>query len=224
LDRLRVALVVPALNESATITAVVTGALVYGHCIVVDDGSSDNTAELASQAGATVVSHTRNLGYDAALNSGFRAAAELDCDAVVTLDADGQHNPQLVQRFVDGLNGGADVVLGIRDQRPRIAEHLFALYTQWRFGIADPLCGMKAYRVEVYRALGHFDRHSAIGTELMLFAARRGYKLAAVPFAVGQRLDAPRFGRKFSANIRIFRALLLALQPGKAVSATPPPC
>ena len=75
MDRLRIALVVPALNEAATIAAVVKGALRYGTCIVVDDGSTDDTADRARQAGAVVVSHTANLGYDAALNSGCKVAA-----------------------------------------------------------------------------------------------------------------------------------------------------
>lgn len=210
MDRLRIALVIPALNEAATIAAVVKGAMRYGTCVVVDDGSTDSTANCARRAGATVVVHAKNRGYDAALNSGCQAAAGIDCDAIITLDADGQHNPALLAQFVNGLNSGADMVLGVRDQRPRIAEHVFAWYTHWRFGIADPLCGMKAYRVELYRALGHFDKHGSIGTELMLFGARHGFKIASVPFVVGERIGQPRFGRKLSANLKIFRALWLA--------------
>ena len=210
MDRLRIALVIPALNESATIVAVVEGALRYGKCVVVDDGSTDCTADCARQAGAIVVVHAKNLGYDAALNSGCKAAASIDCDAIITLDADGQHNPALLEQFINRLNSGADMVLGVRNQRPRIAEHVFAWYTNCRFGIADPLCGMKAYRIGLYRALGHFDRRGSIGTELMLFGARHGFKTASVPFDVGERIGQPRFGRKLSANLKIFRALWLA--------------
>ena len=103
------------------------------------------------------------------------------------------------------------MVLGVRDQRPRLAEHVFAFYTQWRFGIADPLCGMKAYRTELYKALGHFDLQGSIGTELMLFGARRGFNMASIPFLVGERVGQPRFGRKLAANLKIFRALWLAI-------------
>ena len=211
MDRLRVALVIPALNEDATIAAVVRGALRYGTCVVVDDGSSDSTADTARRAGAIVVSHQVNQGYDAALNSGCKAAAGASCDAIITLDADGQHNPMLLQQFVDGLNNGADMVLGVRDQRPRLAEHVFAWYTQRRFGISDPLCGMKAYRIGLYQALGHFDKQGSIGTELMLFGARGNYKMASVEFKVAERSGQPRFGRTLSANLKIFRALYLAL-------------
>lgn len=211
MDRLRIALVIPALNEAATIGDVVARAIKYGTCVVVDDGSTDATALTARAAGAVVISHAVNQGYDAAINTGFQTAASSGCDAIITLDADGQHNPELLQKFIDSLQSGADMVLGVRDQRPRLAEHVFAFYTQWRFGIADPLCGMKAYRTELYKALGHFDLQGSIGTELMLFGARRGFNMASIPFLVGERVGQPRFGRKLAANLKIFRALWLAI-------------
>ena len=211
MDRLRIALVIPALNEAATIAEVVKGALRYGTCIVVDDGSTDTTSVVARESGALVISHATNRGYDAALDSGCKAASTIPCDAIITLDADGQHNPALLSQFVDALRNGADMVLGVRNQRPRLAEHVFAWYTNWRFGIEDPLCGMKGYRMDIYRALGHFDQKGSIGTELMVYAARKGSKIVSVPFIVGARLDQPRFGRKLSANLKIFRALWLAI-------------
>lgn len=202
---------IPALNEAATITAVVRAASPHGTCVVVDDGSTDGTAALARGAGALVVVHPANRGYDGALDSGFRAAAQAGCEIIITLDADGQHDPSLLLRFIEAIDGGAAVALGVRDRRARLAEHAFAWYTRQRWGIADPLCGLKAYRADVYRALGHFDSYSSIGTELMLFAARNGHAIVQVPFHVREREGAPRFGRRLGANLRIFRALALSL-------------
>ena len=71
MDRYRVGIVIPTLNESSTIKGIVESASVYGVPIVIDDGSTDNTAALAKQSGAVVVAHGKNRGYDAALNSGF---------------------------------------------------------------------------------------------------------------------------------------------------------
>lgn len=210
MDRSRIALVVPALNEGTTIARVVTSAGRHASVVVVDDGSTDETATLACEAGAIVVSHGVNRGYDAALNTGFAEAASRGFAAVVTLDADGQHDPSLVTQFIAALEDGADVVLGVRDKRPRFAEHIFGFYTLLRFGIADPLCGLKGYRIDVYRALGHFDSYGSVGTELMLFAARRGLHIIQVPFHVGCRTDAPRFGRLLSANHRILRAMVIS--------------
>ena len=211
MDRSKIGLVIPAYNESATIHEVVKAASEYGQPIVVDDCSSDNTGQLAEQAGAVVVIHQTNQGYDAALNSGFVKAAALNCRFIITLDADGQHNPNLIQNFVDKLDEGADMVLGVRSNKPRISEHLFALMTQARFGIKDPLCGMKGYTIETYNKLGHFDKYRSIGTELMLFAARQKLKIVQIPFKVGERQDAPRFGNVIKANFKILRAMVLSV-------------
>ena len=209
MDRSRVAVVIPALNESATIVDVVEAAGRYGVPIVVDDGSTDNTAALARQAGAVVVSHESNWGYDAALNSGFKKAAELGSDVIITVDADGQHDPSLIQKFIDSIDAGADVVTGIRSRRQRFAEHLFAWYTSFHFGIKDPLCGMKAYRTAVYEALGHFDSCGSVGTELMIFAAKHGYRLGQIEFEVRERKGQSRFGQILAGNYKIIRAMLL---------------
>ena len=208
MDRSDIGLVIPAYNEAATIKEVVVAAADYGTPIVVNDCSSDDTAALAEEAGAVVVTHKTNRGYDGALNSGFIKADELGCQYIVTLDADGQHNPKLIARFIEKLDGGADVVLGVRSNKPRISEHAFAVLTRARFGIKDPLCGMKGYKAGVYHALGHFDTYRSIGTELMLFAAKRDYNIVQVPFKVGTRQDAPRFGSMVKANIKILRAMV----------------
>lgn len=211
MDRSRVGIVIPALNESATILNVVEMAGKYGVPIVVDDGSTDDTAELAKQAGAVVVTHERNRGYDAALNTGFKKAAQLGSEVIISLDADGQHDPSLIQRFIDRTDAGAEVVVGIRSRRQRFAEHLFAWYTRIRFGIKDPLCGMKAYRTGVYETLGHFDSYGSIGTELMIFAAKKGCRFVQIPFAVRERKGQSRFGRILVGNYKIIRAMLLSM-------------
>ena len=211
MDRSRVGIVIPALNESATILSVVEMAGKYGIPIVVDDGSTDDTAELAKQAGAVVVSHEQNHGYDAALHTGFEKAARLGSEVIITLDADGQHDPSLIQMFIDRIDAGVDVVVGIRSRRQRFAEHLFAWYTRLRFGIKDPLCGMKAYRTVVYETLGHFDSYGSIGTELMIFAAKTGCRLDQIPFAVRERKGQSRFGRALVGNCKIIRAMVLSV-------------
>jgi len=209
MDRHRVAIVIPALNEAGSIAGVIEAAGRYGLPIVVDDGSVDSTAELAKAAGALVVSHKNNLGYDAALNSGFKRAAELGSEIIVTVDADGQHDPSLIRKFVEAIDAGADVVVGIRSCRQRLAENIFAWYTRVSFGINDPLCGMKAYRRIVYDALGHFDSCGSIGTELMIFAAKHKYRISQIKFEVRERSGQSRFGKALVGNYKIVRAMLL---------------
>ncbi|MDA8673861.1 glycosyltransferase family 2 protein [Gammaproteobacteria bacterium] len=210
MDRYSLAIVIPAYNESATIANIVRAALHYGIPIVVDDASTDQTAQIAKDVGAEVVSHHSNAGYDASLNSGFSYANEKGCDFVLTMDADGQHNPLLLPVFIDALEKGADMVVGVRHRKQRMAEHLFALVSWFLWGIRDPLCGLKAYRIELYRSLGHFDAYSSIGTELAIYAARQSKKIAQIPLTTIDRTDVPRFGQAYNANMQIMKALFNA--------------
>lgn len=218
MDRSRIGIVIPAFNEERSIGNVVRQCCDVGIPIVVDDGSSDRTGEVSTNAGAEIVRHGVNRGYDAALNSGFVRAANLGCDLVVTIDADGQHDPDVLTQFIVLLESGVDVVIGVRNKRQRIAEHCFAYLTKVLYGVSDPLCGLKGYRMSVYHALGHFDSFDSIGTELALFAARNGYRIGQIPIDVRERDGSPRFGRRLHANYKIFRAMLLSLVkvPGKA--------
>ena len=209
MDKSEVALVIPAFNEAATIVQVIRSASVYGQVIVVNDASTDDTANLAKRAGAIVVNHRLNKGYDGALNSGFEKASNIGAKVIVSLDADGQHNPKLLKLFLEEVDNGGDVVFGVRNRLARIAETIFAFYANLRYGVRDPLCGMKAYRISVYDALGHFDSSSSIGTELCLYAAKNNFVLRQIDFVVGERQDNPRFGRLISANWRIIRAMFL---------------
>lgn len=214
----RVGIVIPALNESASIESVIRQSVAFGTVIVVDDGSSDDTGRIAMAAGAVVVRHEHNRGYDASLNSGFRRASELDVDIVITIDADGQHDPQLIGQCLKLFEDGAELVVGARHKCQRFAEYCFAFVANRLYGLRDPLCGFKGYRIDIYRALGHFDSYGSIGTELAMFAARRGFRLRQLPVQVRERNGVPRFGQGLRANFKIFRAMYLGLAKASAAS------
>lgn len=206
---MKTAAIIPAYNESKTIDNVVRGALEHvSVVIVVDDGSVDNTGEIAKSAGAAVVRNTTGKGYEAAINKGFKLASLLDVDIAVTMDADGQHDPRLLPKFVSPIKRGeAHLVIGIRPNKARFGELIFGLYTQLRFGIQDILCGMKSYSMELYRKHGCFDQTNSIGTELALWAVRSGYPFSLVEIPIEPRADLPRFGIPLLANTKILAAL-----------------
>jgi glycosyltransferase involved in cell wall biosynthesis len=209
MEKYKVAIVIPAFNEGATVFNVVKSTKRHGTVIVVDDASKDDTASKARKAGAIVVSHEINQGYDGALNSGFYKANELGCEIIITFDADGQHDPDLIEKYIFLIETGSDVVIGIRDKFQRVGEYIFSKIAKLKWGIVDPLCGMKAYRVDVFNQLGYFDSYSSIGTELAIYAAHENIKIAQHPIKIKDRQDKPRFGNMFSANINILRSLWL---------------
>lgn len=207
----RVGIVIPAFNEADTIEAVVRQSAVFGTPIVVDDGSTDNTGLIAHGAGAIVVRNERNLGYDCSLNNGFRRAAELNSDIVITIDADGQHDTQSIKKCIELLDEGADIVVGVRNKCQRFSEYCFAFVARMRYGLQDPLCGFKGYRMTVYHALGHFDSYGSIGTELALFGVQNRFAFRQLPVVVRDRQGHPRFGQGLRANYKIIRSLFLGV-------------
>ena len=107
---------IPAHNESAHIATVVTSAARYLPVLVVDDGSKDDTAALAESAGAQVLRQTPNQGKGAALAAGFRRCLAEDCEAVVMLDGDGQHDPDEIPRFLECYaSQPVSLIIGQRD-------------------------------------------------------------------------------------------------------------
>jgi glycosyltransferase involved in cell wall biosynthesis len=100
-----IAVIIPAKNESKTITAVIWDAKKYGTPIVIDDGSDDKTAQSAVEAGAIVLRHVVNMGKGAALKTGCDYAIKNGASEMVMIDADAQHDPKLIPTFLQLLKG-----------------------------------------------------------------------------------------------------------------------
>lgn len=158
--------------------------------LVVDDGSSDETASVAEAAGAQVHRQTPNQGKGAALRAGFRRALAMDVDAVVTLDADGQHDPAEIPGFLAAFEDGRpELVIGYRDFRAmpplrRLANTLGRLTLQWALGtrIRDNQSG---YRLIDRRLLEVMIQSEETGFELevemVAACVRRGWTIGWVP-------------------------------------------
>lgn len=109
----KIVTIIPAYNEEFAIETVVEGALEHSDVIVVDDGSTDNTYNLAKNAGATVIKHDKNKGKGAAIKSGLREGLKNDYDVFIFIDGDGQHDPDNIPSIASHING-AKLVVGSR--------------------------------------------------------------------------------------------------------------
>jgi len=208
----KVSIVIPAYNEASTIGNIVRSVIGEGVVIVVDDGSIDETASIASNEGAIIVKHQVNCGYDAALQSGFEKSESMDMDVVVTFDADGQHSANMIRLFIDPIiSGEADMVLGVRKKTARISEFIFNIYSNIRYDVSDLLCGFKSYNMSLYRKHGCFDSYNSIGTELALFGLCKKVPIETVVVNVNDNIRKPAFGNILTANVKILKALIKSL-------------
>jgi dolichol-phosphate mannosyltransferase len=185
----------PVFNEEQYVDDVLTEVSKYAsNILVVNDGSSDGTAErLAQWPAVSVEHHPTNLGYGAALKTAFRYAIENDYEFLITLDCDGQHQPQRLPRFVSACQN-ADIVSGSRylkhyqgDSQPP-TQRLFInrqvtrrLNDMLCLSLTDAFCGFKAYRVEALKLLDIHDDGYAMPLELWVQAAMRGLRIIEIP-------------------------------------------
>lgn len=208
---MRLAAVIPAFNEQRSIEVVVRQVRRRALAIVVDDGSTDDTAILARAAGAHVVSHSVNRGYDGALETGLRSAITLGCTFAVTMDADGQHDETLLDQIGAELEAGADLVVGRRDSTQRWSESLFCVVGRTVWGLQDPLCGMKGYRLSKIVNVEKINTYPSIGTELAIRMVMAGIRVSQPKIKTRPRDGISRFGDGFNANLRICKALWIGL-------------
>lgn len=189
-----IAVVIPALNEASTIVEVATGArAVCDTVIVVDDGSSDGSAELVKTLPVTLIRHRQNKGKAAALMAGFAAALAGGAEAVVTIDGDLQHQPGDISRFIaraaqspDTMIVGQRVAKNGRRPRLRILANRCADYWISRAGrtvIADTQCGFRLYPRTLIETISarHDRRHCFVfESEFLINALRAGYAVEFV--------------------------------------------
>ena len=190
-------LIIPALNESATIAKVVgrARAAVPGiDVVVVDDGSCDDTARQARGAGARVLSHPFNLGYGAALQTGYKLADREGHRFVVQMDADGQHDPADIPRLIAPLAAGeAEVVIGSRFVEPTgyrmgvtrgIGRHFFRRLLLLCGGpaVADPTSGFQVLARPAFRyCCADFYPSDFPDIDVLLLLHRQGFRVREVP-------------------------------------------
>jgi glycosyltransferase involved in cell wall biosynthesis len=190
-SRHRVCVVIPAFREEARINPVVRAVRERGcDVVVVDDGSDDRTAEVARQAGAAVVVHPQNQGKGVALNSGFQYAVERHYDGVITMDADGQHDPDEIPKFLEAyVRTGIPVLIGNRmanaEAMPRIRRWTNR-FMSWMLSramgqyIPDTQCGYRFYRCDVLPFITAHSERFAAESEILLHVAGRGIRIDSV--------------------------------------------
>jgi len=194
----RILVCIPAFNEAKTIAEVIMKSKKYADTVIVyDDGSTDDTYEVANSAGATVIRNPENKGYGVAIRSLFQAAKEQNADIMVTLDSDGQHNPDQIPQLIEPLlKQRFDMVIGSRfldsndkEKVPRYRS--FGIKTITKLtqaasysGITDSQSGFRAYNKNALSKINLFEDGMAVSIEILLRAKEKKLLTTEVPITI----------------------------------------
>jgi len=212
----RILIAIPAYNEAGTIAAVVErvrSSLPGNDLLVVDDGSGDATGLILKTLGVTVATHLCNLGYGRAIQTAILYALGNDYDALITLDADGQHQPEQIEGLLREFEADdCDVLIGSRHIAPgsyrgvpfgrRFGMQLFSLIVKVVVGqrVYDTSSGLKVIRRTVFDPLTHWhfvDFHA----EAIVYLMRLGYRIREYPITVAERTQ----GRSMYTLVNYFK-------------------
>lgn len=197
---MKLLIIIPALNSSEALDELIPKVRRFGHDIlVIDDGSTDGTANAGLIHRVQLIRHPANRGKGAALKSGFKYAIENGYDAVITIDSDGQHDPKYIPSFIDAYeNIGADLIIGSRlhnkagmPQDRRLSNFLSSKFLSLILGVyvEDSQCG---YRLITTRLLKNIDLKSdrfELESEIIIKAIKKGFKIRYQPIRVNYSKD-----------------------------------
>jgi len=184
----------PAYNEGRYIGSLVLKARKYAdEVIVLDDGSTDGTSEIARLAGATVIRHEENKGYGAAVQSLLAEAKRRASDVLVLIDADAQHNPEEIPRLIKPISEGFDLVIGSREQQrgsipsyrrfgQRVISYFSRVLSKER--LSDSESGFRVFSKKAMAMLELRESGMAISAETIASAAEKGLKIAERPISI----------------------------------------
>jgi len=217
---MKIVAVIPAYNEGERVGAVVKDALRFVETVVVvDDGSSDETARYAIEAGAILVQHPENCGAGAATMTGIDAARALGADAIVTLDADEQHNPDDIPAMIAPIRDGtADIAFanrfGRRNSIPLIRRTFNAIGNVITFvatgkWVSDSQCGFKALGPKAVKEIDLKMSGYEFCTEIVREAAQHRWKIAQIPAKVIYSEYTLAKGQSFAGGVKTALRILL---------------
>jgi glycosyltransferase involved in cell wall biosynthesis len=193
LMKTKIVATIPCLNTQKHIAEVIAKTKKYvDEVIVIDDGSTDLTADVAKGAGAKVISHPKNMGYGEAIKSCFRAMQISDADVMIIIDGDGQHDPDEIPRLLSPIsNEKADVVIGSRflangKKMPLYRKFGIKIINQvWNLGArvksSDTQSGFRAYTRNSFEGMHFNNKGMSISIEIIEKARRKGLNIKEVP-------------------------------------------
>jgi glycosyltransferase involved in cell wall biosynthesis len=194
---MKIVIGLPAYNEEQNIAKIVSSLQELEYSVIVcNDGSSDQTGKIAEKMGASVINHQKNMGYGAAVKSLFNKAKEINCDVLVTFDADGQHDISEIKDVIAPIiSKKADIVIGSRflgeGERKIPKYRKFGIKAITKISslshdlkIKDTQSGFRAYSKKALDEINPTENGMGISTEILIKSSKKDLKIVEVPIIV----------------------------------------
>jgi len=221
---LNVEVVISAYNEERNIGPIIRDIIELGYsCIVVDDGSTDRTSEIASSNGAKILRHSINLGQGFGLLTGFKAALMEENDIIVEMDGDGQHDPNEIPKFIEAFKKyNCDIVVGSRilgsthSNAPLFRRMFLPVYTYiinviTGYKLTDSMCGFRAFKTSslrrVYFLFDQMLEPEYIAAEMFIRFSRSDLTVIEIPVYLRNRIS----GKSYKGFIKYGLGVLKAI-------------
>ncbi len=216
---MKIIAIIPAYNEEKTIADVIKKTRNFvDEIVVINDGSSDRTEQIALSHGVRVITHVINRGLGASIGTGFEVAKRLGADIAVTLDADGQHEATEIPLLTDAIKEGSDVVIGSRmltrkgmPWHRQIANGLGNLVTFFLFGawVTDSQSGFRAFNNHALEQIELHTNRMEVSSEIIAEAKHKKLKISEVPITAIYTEYSLSKGQGFFVGIKTLFKLIL---------------
>lgn len=221
---------IAVLNEEKNIGGVLKDMPENVDVLIIDDGSTDDTVQVAKRYNASVISHSINIGQGAADITGFKFAKTYGYEIVVEMDGDGQHDPKDIPAFIKALNeSDSDIITGSRiigsnhPKNSKIRKFFLPYYTKLlnrltNYNLTDSMCGMKAFRMSKLKSdFDIFDEvtdYQYLASELYIRFSHKGYKVDEIPITINRRNTGVSYKGTVKYGLRVlwimFRAYIIS--------------
>jgi glycosyltransferase involved in cell wall biosynthesis len=196
-------ILIPAYNEVKNLTKILEYKYNY---LVIDDGSNDGTINLLKKNKINYIKNLTNIGYEKSLIKGLNYLKKKKIKYVLTVDGDGEHPINKIKKiYFLAKNKKADLIICNRKYRSRILENLLSLFFQLRFGLKDPLSGMKMYYLpKIKNLINKIDKHSFL-VDVIIMLNKKKNKILNFEITTKKKSGESKIGYNFTVQLKILK-------------------
>ena len=208
--RHEVAIIVPCYNEKETILKVYKRIKKYGKILIVDDCSIDDTQKILIKKKIKFLKNKKNIGYEASIINGMKHVLRnwKKVKFIITIDADDELSSQSVPFLLKSLlKNNFDIIIGSRNKLNRISEYFLKLIFNFKFGIKDPISGLKIYRIKVIKKIINLISKNFFLVDILIISYYKNFSIGSSGIFVNKRKGKPRVGNNLLVNMKIFNII-----------------